>query len=55
MIKLIETVLYIIAVSLMALNFLFDLPNVGKAGYVVLFISFIVSVVTKSMYGKKKK
>lgn len=53
--KIIETVLYIAAVVLMALNFLFDLPAVGKVGYGLLFVSFIVSIVVKKLGGGKKR
>ena len=52
--KVIETVFYIVAVALMALNFLFDLPTVGKVGYALLFVSFAISFVTKRILGKKR-
>jgi len=52
--KFIEKVFYIVAVVLMALNFLFDLPGVGKVGYAVLFVSFAISIVVKRMGGRKK-
>ncbi|MBR6767716.1 MAG: hypothetical protein IKM02_07185 [Clostridia bacterium] len=51
--KIIETVLYIAAVVLMALNFLFDLPAVGKVGYGLLFVSFAISFAFKKIWAKK--
>ena len=36
------------AVVLMALNFLFNLPIVGKVGYALLFVSFAISFVSSS-------
>lgn len=52
--KLIETVFYIAAVILMAANFIFDLPVVGKVGYGLLFISFALSFIIKKVIGKKR-
>jgi len=52
--KIIETVLYIAAVVLMALNFLFDLPAVGKVGYGLLFVSFAISFAFKKILGKRR-
>lgn len=52
--KLIEKVLYVAAVVLMAANFIFDLPAVGKVGYGLLFISFALSFIIKKVIGKKR-
>lgn len=50
--KFLEKILYVIAVVLMAANFLFDLPNVGKAGYAMLFLSFVLSFVSRKVFKK---